>query len=78
MLICKLVSSVVHSVSMSSLCLSSVLTGANLTMYQTSVPDVLPQQPSIHPLQVCNPGYVSGKTLWHSLFLPQGSAVCVI
>ncbi|KAI3369641.1 hypothetical protein L3Q82_025361 [Scortum barcoo] len=38
-----------YSVSMSSLCLSSVLTHANLTMYQTGVPDVLSQQPSVLP-----------------------------
>ncbi|XP_026200500.1 ETS-related transcription factor Elf-3 isoform X2 [Anabas testudineus] len=31
---------------MSSPCLSSVLTNANLTMYQTGVPDVVPQHPS--------------------------------
>ena len=61
-------SSVFPSVSMSSLCLSSVLTRANLTMYQTGVPDVLPQQssvlPSINTLQITNPEFsssISGK-----------------
>ncbi|KAM8757767.1 ETS-related transcription factor Elf-3 [Acanthopagrus schlegelii] len=48
---------------MSSLCLSSVLTCANLTMYQTGVPDVLPQQPSVLPsintLQITNPEFSS-------------------
>ncbi|XP_042350602.1 ETS-related transcription factor Elf-3 [Plectropomus leopardus] len=34
---------------MSSPCLSSILTNANLTMYQTGIPDVLPQQPSVLP-----------------------------
>lgn len=51
------------SVSMSSPCLSSVLTNANLTMYQNGVPDVLPQQPSVQPsinnLQNSNPAYSS-------------------
>lgn len=49
---------------MSSLSLSSVLTGANLAMYQTSIPDVLPQQSSIENLQIGNPSCstsVSGK-----------------
>lgn len=71
-LVCKQVSSILHSVSMSSLCLSSVLTCANLAMYQTGISDVLPQQPSINTLQIGNPGYssnVSGKTLWCSLSL---------
>ncbi|XP_076604596.1 ETS-related transcription factor Elf-3 [Chaetodon auriga] len=48
---------------MSSLCLSSVLTHANLTMYQTGVPDILPQQlsvlPSMNASQINNPGYSS-------------------
>ncbi|XP_072239127.1 ETS-related transcription factor Elf-3 [Leuresthes tenuis] len=35
---------------MSSPCLSSVLTHANLTMYQTGLPDVLLQQPSVLPM----------------------------
>ncbi|XP_076012914.1 ETS-related transcription factor Elf-3 [Genypterus blacodes] len=39
---------------MSSPCLSSILTHANLTMYQTGNPDVLPQQASIS-LQICSP-----------------------
>ncbi|XP_023146867.1 ETS-related transcription factor Elf-3 isoform X1 [Amphiprion ocellaris] len=43
---------------MSSPCLSSILTHANLTMYQTGLPDVLPQQlnvlPSINTLQFNN------------------------
>lgn len=56
------------SVSMSSPCLSSVLTHANLTMYQTAVSDVLPQQPSVLPsvttLQISTPAYspTSGKS----------------
>ncbi|XP_062272235.1 ETS-related transcription factor Elf-3 isoform X2 [Scomber scombrus] len=51
------------SVSMSSPCLSSVLTNANLTMYQTGVSDVLSRQPSVLPsintLQISNPAYSS-------------------
>lgn len=31
---------------MASLCLSSVLTGANMAMYQTGIADVLQQPPS--------------------------------
>uniref|UniRef100_A0A3Q0SGJ0 E74-like factor 3 (ets domain transcription factor, epithelial-specific ) n=1 Tax=Amphilophus citrinellus TaxID=61819 RepID=A0A3Q0SGJ0_AMPCI len=46
---------------MSSPCLSTVLTHANLTMYQTGLPDILPQQAgvlsSISPLQISNPAY---------------------
>lgn len=34
---------------MSSPCLSSILTHANLTMYQTGIPDVLSQQPGVLP-----------------------------
>ncbi|XP_070699423.1 ETS-related transcription factor Elf-3 [Pempheris klunzingeri] len=48
---------------MSSPCLSSVLTHANLTMYQTGIPDVLSQQPSMEPSintpQNSNPTYTS-------------------
>ncbi|XP_060926264.1 ETS-related transcription factor Elf-3 [Limanda limanda] len=44
---------------MSSPCLSSILTHANLTMYQTGIPDVLQQEPSVLPsintLQNSNP-----------------------
>ena len=51
------------SVSMSSPCLSSVLTHANLTMYQTGVSDVLSRQPSVLPsintLQISSPAYSS-------------------
>ncbi|XP_047440223.1 ETS-related transcription factor Elf-3 isoform X2 [Mugil cephalus] len=46
---------------MSSSCLSSVLTHANLTMYQTSLPDDLLQQPTVLPsintLQISNAAY---------------------
>lgn len=48
---------------MSSPCLSTVLTHANLTMYQTGLPDVLQHQAtmlsSISPLQISNPAYSS-------------------
>nr|XP_020455568.1 ETS-related transcription factor Elf-3 [Monopterus albus] len=48
---------------MSSPCLSSVLTHANLAMYQTIVPEVVAQQPSalhsINSLQISNPAYIS-------------------
>ncbi|XP_051270985.1 ETS-related transcription factor Elf-3 isoform X1 [Dicentrarchus labrax] len=51
---------------MSSLCLSSVLTRANLTMYQTGIPDVVPQQPSVLPsintLQISTPVYSSNMS----------------
>ncbi|XP_028263047.1 ETS-related transcription factor Elf-3 isoform X2 [Parambassis ranga] len=51
---------------MSSTCLSSVLTRANLTMYQTGLPDVLPSQPNVLPsintMQLSNPAYSSGLT----------------
>nr|XP_046235882.1 ETS-related transcription factor Elf-3 [Scatophagus argus] len=61
---------------MSSLCLSSVLTCANLTMYQTGISDVLPQQssvlPSINTLQVSNPGYSSNMNVqWYRQISPQ-------
>lgn len=52
---------IIVSVSMASPCLSAVLTHANLTMYQTGLPDVLPQQTSvlssISPLQISSPAY---------------------
>ncbi|XP_054473421.1 ETS-related transcription factor Elf-3 [Anoplopoma fimbria] len=54
---------------MSSPCLSSILTHANLTMYQTGIPDVLPQQPivlpSINTLQISNSAYSSGQWYRH-------------
>ncbi|KAM9361570.1 ETS-related transcription factor Elf-3 [Symphorus nematophorus] len=60
---------------MSSPCLSSVLTGANLTMYQTSIPDVLPQQssvlPSINTLQSGSPVYSSNiSSQWYRHISP--------
>lgn len=58
-------SSMFLSVSMSSPCLSSILTNANLTMYQTGIPDVQPSVlPSINTLQISNSAYnsnMSGK-----------------
>lgn len=58
---------------MSSLCLSSVLTGANLAMYQTAISDVVPQQQaSINTQHISNTAYSSnpaGET--------QGSALCL-
>lgn len=60
---------------MSSPCLSSILTHANLTMYQTGLPDVLPQQlnvlPSINTLQFSNAAYnsiISGQ--WYRQINP--------
>ncbi|TKS71164.1 ETS-related transcription factor [Collichthys lucidus] len=60
---------------MSSMCLSSVLTCANLTMYHTVVPDALPQQPSVLPSintqQISNPGCssnISGQ--WYRQISP--------
>ena len=49
---------------MSSPCLSSILTNANITMYQTGGHDVPPQLPSINTLQISNSAYnsnISGK-----------------
>ncbi|XP_022074928.1 ETS-related transcription factor Elf-3 [Acanthochromis polyacanthus] len=60
---------------MSSPCLSSILTHANLTMYQTGLPDVLPQQlntlPSINTLQYSSAAYnsvISGQ--WYKQINP--------
>ncbi|KAM7423424.1 hypothetical protein PAMA_011129 [Pampus argenteus] len=59
---------------MSSLCLSSVLTHANLTMYQSGVSDVPPQQPSVLPsintLQISNPAYSSMSGQWYREISP--------
>lgn len=45
---------------MSSLCVSSLLTGANFAMYQTGVSDVVPQQPSIGgAVDIGNTAYIS-------------------
>ncbi|KAG8007300.1 ETS-related transcription factor Elf-3 [Nibea albiflora] len=57
------------------MCLSSVLTCANLTMYHTAVPDVLPQQPSVLPsintLQFSNPGCSSNiSSHWYRQISP--------
>ncbi|XP_029907452.1 ETS-related transcription factor Elf-3 [Myripristis murdjan] len=65
--------------SMSSPCLSSVLTHANLTMYQTSSADVLQQQPSVPSLQpsfntlhILSPGYSPSMTgQWYRQVNPQ-------
>lgn len=64
--VCKQVSLVFFvSVFMASPCLSSVLTHANLTMYQTGIADVLPQRPSalpnINTLQIRSPHNFSGE-----------------
>ncbi|TDH14507.1 hypothetical protein EPR50_G00044700 [Perca flavescens] len=45
--------------AMSSPCLSSILTNANITMYQTGGHDVPPQLPSINTLQISNSAYNS-------------------
>ncbi|KAK1901272.1 ETS-related transcription factor Elf-3 [Dissostichus eleginoides] len=48
---------------MSSQCLSSILTNANLTMYQTGPLEVLPQQlPSINSLQISSLAYSSSMS----------------
>uniref|UniRef100_A0A4W6D3P8 E74-like factor 3 (ets domain transcription factor, epithelial-specific ) n=2 Tax=Lates calcarifer TaxID=8187 RepID=A0A4W6D3P8_LATCA len=72
-LVCKRVS--FFSVSMSSPCLSSVLTHANFTMYETGIPDVLSQQPSVLPsintLQISNPAYSSNiNSQWYRQVSP--------
>ncbi|KAM4587499.1 ETS-related transcription factor Elf-3 [Odontesthes bonariensis] len=60
---------------MSSPCLSSVLTHANLTMYQTGLPDVLLQQhsvlPSINTLQNSLQAYISDSSgQWYRQISP--------
>lgn len=64
---------------MSSLCLSSVLTGANFAMYQSTVSDVVPQQPAnINTVNTSNTAYISN--LSGKLFYTFGSVrvyVCV-
>ncbi|XP_023280393.1 ETS-related transcription factor Elf-3-like isoform X1 [Seriola lalandi dorsalis] len=60
---------------MSSPCLSSVLTHANLTMYQTGIPDVLLQQPrvlpSINTLQISSPAYNTNiNSQWYRQISP--------
>ncbi|KAK2914606.1 ETS-related transcription factor Elf-3 isoform X1 [Channa argus] len=60
---------------MSSPCLSSVLTNANLTMYQTSAPEVMPQQssllPSISSQQISNSAYTSSISgQWYGQISP--------
>lgn len=37
---------------MASMCLSSVLTGANMAMYQNGMADILQQQPSVNNLHI--------------------------
>ncbi|KAM3622401.1 uncharacterized protein V6R79_024306 [Siganus canaliculatus] len=52
---------------MSSLSVSSVLTHANLTMYQGGVPDMLPEQPGVLPgIQMYNP-----NDQWYRQVSPQ-------
>lgn len=46
---------------MASQCLSSVLTNANFTMYQNSLPDLLPHQANINNQQNGNLGYGSNN-----------------
>ncbi|XP_034724411.1 ETS-related transcription factor Elf-3 [Etheostoma cragini] len=56
---------------MSSPCLSSILTNANITMYQTGSSDVPPQLPSINTLQISNAAYnanMSGQ--WYKQISP--------
>ncbi|XP_063767973.1 ETS-related transcription factor Elf-3 isoform X2 [Eleginops maclovinus] len=57
---------------MSSQCLSSILTNANLTMYQTGPPDVVPQQlPSINTLQISSFAYSSNMSgQWYGQVSP--------
>ncbi|KAG7229543.1 hypothetical protein INR49_031967 [Caranx melampygus] len=60
---------------MASPCLSSVLTHANLTMYQSSIlPDVMQQQPSVLPsntVQTSSPLYSSNfNTQWYKQISP--------
>ncbi|XP_029007914.1 ETS-related transcription factor Elf-3 isoform X2 [Betta splendens] len=60
---------------MSSQCLSSVLTNANFTMYQTGVTDVLPQQPYTiarsNTLPISNLGYTSNMSCqWYRQISP--------
>lgn len=59
---------------MSSLCLSSVLTGANFAMYQSTVSDVVPQQPAnINTVNTSNTAYISnlsGKLFLYFWFSP--------
>ncbi|XP_040060935.2 ETS-related transcription factor Elf-3 isoform X2 [Gasterosteus aculeatus] len=54
---------------MSSPCLSSILTHANLTMYHTGIADVVPQQPSLLPsinsMQISNSTFNSGQWYRH-------------
>lgn len=62
---------------MSSLCLSSVLTGANFAMYQSTVSDVVPQQPaSINTMNISNAAYISNLS-GELLFLTFFPSVCV-
>uniref|UniRef100_UPI003AABF690 ETS-related transcription factor Elf-3 n=1 Tax=Centroberyx gerrardi TaxID=166262 RepID=UPI003AABF690 len=61
---------------MSSPCLSSVLTHANLTMYQTGSPDTMQPSvpsllPSINTLQIPNTGYSSMIGQWYRQVNPQ-------
>lgn len=60
------------SAFMSSQCLSSVLTNANLTMYHTGVTEVLPQQhytlARISTQPMSNPSYTSNMSSENTLF----------
>ncbi|XP_061543765.1 ETS-related transcription factor Elf-3 [Phycodurus eques] len=55
---------------MASQCLSSVLTNANLTMYQNGLPDVLSHQPIINTQQNGNLSYSSNTGLWYGQMNP--------
>ncbi|XP_019735265.1 ETS-related transcription factor Elf-3 [Hippocampus comes] len=55
---------------MASQCLSSVLTNANFTMYQNSLPDILPHQPNINNQQNSNLGYGSNNGVWYGQMNP--------
>lgn len=56
---------------MSSMCLSSVLTGANMAMYQTGISDILQQQLGVSNTQLGNAGFssiLSGKHRGYFVF----------
>lgn len=60
---------------MSSLCLSSILTGANFAMYQTAVSDVVQPQPSsVNAIDNSNTAYISSLS---GELLTFGSALCM-
>ncbi|XP_077458664.1 ETS-related transcription factor Elf-3 isoform X1 [Stigmatopora argus] len=58
------------SVSMASQCLSSVLTNANLTMYQHGIPDIVPETSILNTQQNNNLGYSSNTGTWYGQINP--------